>query len=461
VGRTFPTPKAGETPLKVTNPELIPARRYYDEEFFKAEAELLWPRVWQMACRLEEIAEVGDWVEYKNLDKSVIVIRTKDGVKAFHNVCTHRGVRLANGHGNCGVQGFICPFHGWRWNAEGECTFVWGRQVWNEELLTAAEIDLKPVRVEFWGGCAFINFDDDAPPLLETIKPLADRLAAYELDKLSVEWWYSAIVPCNWKLAMEAFMEGYHVMRTHPQLHEANLPGWDSYSPPSSGAALASMSNDDIVDAWINWHQTLSDGMAGMVHARDVAVAQDLKGKVALPDDKIAAQIEWGRVFRDELTKRLHAQNIQIPDLNGLAANHPAAPVQYLFPHYFMLPFFGNMSSYRIRPLTEETCLFEIWSMVRYPDGEKRPRPVAPVPKRHDDPAFPAIPAQDYSNLPIQQLGLHELENFRLARDVEGMISNYQRVIDGFLGGVETSKLAKGIQVASGELDDPIKDIGF
>ena len=69
-------------PFRVTNPELIPSQRYYDEAFFELERERLWPHVWQMACRLEEIPEVGDFTEYKLLDKSVIVVRTKTGVKA-------------------------------------------------------------------------------------------------------------------------------------------------------------------------------------------------------------------------------------------------------------------------------------------------------------------------------------------------------------------------------------------
>ena len=68
-------------PLRVTDPELIPAKRYYDEEFFKLENEKLWPHVWQMACRLEEIPNVGDFVEYTILEKSVIVVNTKSGIK--------------------------------------------------------------------------------------------------------------------------------------------------------------------------------------------------------------------------------------------------------------------------------------------------------------------------------------------------------------------------------------------
>ena len=71
----------GQIPFEVTDPERIPSKRYYDEEFYRLECEKLWPHVWQMACRLEQIPDVGDWVEYSNLGKSVIVVRTSDGVK--------------------------------------------------------------------------------------------------------------------------------------------------------------------------------------------------------------------------------------------------------------------------------------------------------------------------------------------------------------------------------------------
>ena len=224
MGETLGAPPR-TAPFKVINPERIPSQRYYDEEFYKLECEHLWSRTWQMACRLEEIQEVGDYIEYRILDKSVIVVRTKAGVKAFHNACRHRGVQLVSGHGNCAVQGFVCPFHGWRWNADGENTFVYGRQLFDEANLEAAELNLVPCRVEFWGGCAFINFDDAAPPLLEWLKPVDAVLAPRNVDKLRSEWWLSTVLPTNWKLAMEAFMEGYHVMRTHPQLHELTAPG--------------------------------------------------------------------------------------------------------------------------------------------------------------------------------------------------------------------------------------------
>ncbi|MGE3693589.1 MAG: Rieske 2Fe-2S domain-containing protein, partial [Novosphingobium sp.] len=109
-------------PFPVDDPERIPAKRYYDEEFYQLELEHVWPHAWQMATRLDRIPEVGDWVEYQNVGQSVIIVNTTSGVKAWFNACRHRGVPFAGGkgndHGNCKVAGFVCPFHGWRFNMD-------------------------------------------------------------------------------------------------------------------------------------------------------------------------------------------------------------------------------------------------------------------------------------------------------------------------------------------------------
>src|SRR4051812_18391525 len=97
----------------------VPKQRYFDPDFYAMEAELLWPRVWQMACRLEEIPAPRDFVEYEFLDQSVVVVRTDDlGVTAFQNACRHRGVKVAIGQGRC-ERGFTCPFHGWFYGPDG------------------------------------------------------------------------------------------------------------------------------------------------------------------------------------------------------------------------------------------------------------------------------------------------------------------------------------------------------
>jgi len=450
-----------EIPFKITDPERIPSKRYYDEEFFKLEQERLWPHVWQMACRLEEIPNVGDYIEYRILDKSVIVVQTKSGVKAFHNACRHRGVQLVSGPGNCKAKGFVCPFHGWRWNAEGENTFVFGKQIFSPEVLDQAELNLVPCRVELWGGCAFINFDDKAPALLDCLGPVAERLSARNVESLKMEWWCSTVLPTNWKLAMEAFQEGYHTMKTHPQLNinlapEMNLYGQDAGMPVPPAPQTPAV----FVDLAIRFMERLSEGMAGMVHPSEVEIAKGLRD-MELPADVPSAAGAFFQRLNQEITDQGRARGLPVPDLNQLAARGDFHAVEFIFPHYFLLPYFSAMSSYRIRPLTAETCLFEIWSLAMLPDDH--PRVTAPTHIPYDSKDFPPIPQQDYSNLPLQQLGLHAggFEYMRLSNRVEGMISNYQRLIDGYLAGVDADKLAKGQQIVNAGFESPILDIGL
>ena len=459
--------RMGEVPFQVTDPERIPSRRYYDEEFYKLECEKLWPHVWQMACRLEQIPQVGDWVEYKILDKTVIVVRTRQGVKAFHNACRHRGVPLADGgHGNCEVQGFVCPFHGWRWNMDGENTFVYGKHLFSEELLDKADLALKPCRVELSGGCAFINFDNNAPSYRECIGPLADRLEAHGMSKLRSEWWYATVLPANWKIAMEAFMEGYHVMRTHPQLQRTVPSLYNSmYGSDTGGIGQPvnpHMTVRQNIQAQFKHLELLSEGMAGMVHAKEVEIARQLLD-VDLPEDPGQAVQMWYGIVQDQVTKQLRAKGEPVPDLNAVAVSDPIHAVEFLFPHYFLLPFFSSMSSYRIRPLGPESCLFELWSLTFCAEGEEPKVPMEPVMLPYDSQDFPPIPRQDYSNIPIQQKGLHAegFEFMRLAKNVEGLISNYQRIIDGYLSGVAPEKLAQANQFLGGNFDGKILDLGF
>ncbi|MBP6725505.1 MAG: hypothetical protein KA137_11725, partial [Halioglobus sp.] len=105
----------------------------------------------------------------------------------------------------------------------------------------------------------------------------------------------------------------------------------------------------------------------------------------------------------------------------------------------------------------------EIWSLAFLPDDDKRERVTKPTHLPYDSKDFPPIPQQDYSNLPLQQRGLHAggFENMRLSHKVEGMISNYQRLIDGYLSGVEPDKLAKASQLVNSGFEKPILDIGI
>jgi phenylpropionate dioxygenase-like ring-hydroxylating dioxygenase large terminal subunit len=454
------------TAFPITDPEAIPVERYYDEAFYKLECERLWPHVWQMACRLEQIPEVGDWVEYKNLDRSVLLVRTAQGVKAFHNACRHRGVQLASGHGNCQTQGFICPFHGWRWNMEGRNTFVYGRHMFSEDKLDPADLALAPCRVEVAAGCAFINFDHDAPSLRETIGPLIDRMEAHNFDRLRAEWWFATVLPANWKTAMEAFMEGYHVMRTHPQLQQILPSLYNSmYGHDTGGIGHTvnpNLSVRENIRAVYDHFVELNAGMAGQVHAKEIEVMGQLLD-VDLPDDPNQAMMAWYGLVQDQITRQLRAKGEPVPDLNAVAVSHPLKAVEFLFPHYFVLPLFTSAASYRIRPLGPESCLFELWSLTFYPEGQEPPALQEPLMLDYRSNQFPEIPRQDYSNIPAQQLGLHAagFEFMRLGKDIEGMISNYQRIIDGYLRGLAPEKLATATNVLGGNFDGAIHDLGF
>src|SRR5438128_2277140 len=95
-------------------PTFVPKGRYLDREFLERELRYLFPRVWQVACRLEQLHDVGDYVNYEIGDQSIVVVRAREGIRAYFNACRHRGTRLCTGSGRIGD--FRCPFHGWRWN---------------------------------------------------------------------------------------------------------------------------------------------------------------------------------------------------------------------------------------------------------------------------------------------------------------------------------------------------------
>ena len=219
----FPTPWAGTTSC--------PPSRYYDPEFARLERERLWPRVWQMACRLEELPEPGDYVEYTIGDQSILVVRVDEStVNAYLNACRHRATELAKGTGTFPDGRIICPFHGWRWNLDGESTFVYGAHTFDEQLMAPGDLCLRRAQVSVWAACVWINLDPDAPPLHEALDPIAGLLDPLGVADMRVQWWKSTVLAANWKLAQEAFMEGFHVPQTHPQL---TLGHPERYDPDS------------------------------------------------------------------------------------------------------------------------------------------------------------------------------------------------------------------------------------
>jgi phenylpropionate dioxygenase-like ring-hydroxylating dioxygenase large terminal subunit len=432
----------------------VPKERYFDPDFYEMEVELLWPRVWQMACRLEEIPQPRDFVEYEILDQSIIVLRTDDmGVQAFQNVCRHRGVKVVEGRGTC-ERGFTCPFHGWCYGLDGKNTAVTRSRTFAEHNLQPDDINLTPVRCDVWGGCAWINLDDDAPPLRQCLEPVATILDAWKVESMHVEWWHAFHLPVNWKLAQEAFVEQYHVVQTHPQLR---IPRGFR---PGDGRTFDPVA---FVDAELKYLHTMSDGMAGMVHENDVRIAESLRD-IELPADPMLAISTWHSTLNDAVVDWHRANGSDMPDLNELETQGINEPMGYGFPHFFVLPMYSSASSYRFRPLGPEETLMEIWSLTRFPDDRVPAKPTPPEVWAHDDPRVPPIPTQDFSNLPRQQKGLHakSFEYMRLAERTEGHIANFHRTIDGFLAGLSYAQLLPALrEVNVNPLEREAVDISF
>ena len=193
----------------------VSAERYFSREWHDREVEKVWRKTWQFACRAEHIPQVGDQCVYEIVDDSVLLVRTgPDTVKAYINSCLHRGTMLRTEAGNAGQ--IRCPFHGWIWNLDGTLKIIPGQ--WDFPQVDKAKFCLPEVKVGQWGGFVFINFDPDCEPFESYLENLPEHFAPFDLENRYVAAHVARIMPCNWKLGMEAFVEAYHVPIAHPQV---------------------------------------------------------------------------------------------------------------------------------------------------------------------------------------------------------------------------------------------------
>jgi phenylpropionate dioxygenase-like ring-hydroxylating dioxygenase large terminal subunit len=436
---------AGEVPFRMRDPLHVPRDRYFDRNFFELEKEHLWPRVWQMACRLEEIPEPGDFVEYEICDESILVVHQPDrSIKAFHNACRHRATQLCKGTGRLGGGQIVCPFHGWRWNLDGSSSFVYGGDGFAPECLHPGDIRLQECKVDTWGACVWINMDPDARPLREALSPGAALLDAVGVGNMRVWWWKETVVRANWKMAQEAFHEGYHVMATHPQLTaglgEAYPTEMVEYTAFENGharfqgrfnAAAGGVSQGRGADQFLERSRILWEGQDAMTLERDLHVFEGMRHRVPPGEDFPTAAI---RALYD------YAAGAGIPMTTTPEGTRLWGGEVFLFPNFFILPQYGNALSYRVRPYNDdpEWCRFEVWSLTMYPEGGEPSRAQLKGRFAPDDADnWGLIPRQDFSNMERQQRGVHSrsFRGHRLATEWERAISNMHEELDRYLAG--------------------------
>ena len=200
----------------------LPGWAYFSQELFELECETLFKTHWQFVCHVNEAADIGAYVTFDVAGERALVIRGHDGIlRAFHNLCRHRGSRIVpDARGVCN-KAMVCPYHGWAYNLDGGLRGIANRDTFPP--MQAEKWGLKPLEMEIWNGLVFIRFQaGPQPAVAEILARFDDEIAPYDLanmvptDSNSMD----DLLPVNWKSVRDVDNEGYHVRQAHPGLHQ-------------------------------------------------------------------------------------------------------------------------------------------------------------------------------------------------------------------------------------------------
>jgi phenylpropionate dioxygenase-like ring-hydroxylating dioxygenase large terminal subunit len=310
-------------------------------EHYELEREAIFRRTWLNVGRVEQLPRNGTYFT-KELDAagtSVIIVKDGGGeVRAFHNICRHRGNKLVwqdypkeETSGSC--RQFTCKYHGWRYDLEGALTFVQQEQEFFD--LDLSEYGLVPVRCETWEGFIFVNFDADAQPLRDYMGRLGAGIEGYPFHKMTQVHKYRAEVGSNWKLFIDAFMEFYHA----PVLHAKQAVEEESRKLQAYGYEALSYDIDGphaLVSSW-----------GGMAPPKDLQMVKPIE-----------------RVLRSGLFGVWDAPDIGLDELPpGVnPGRHPAwGEDSFLFfPNFMLLIWKPNWYlTYHYWPTSHNTHIFE------------------------------------------------------------------------------------------------------
>lgn len=423
--------------LTVRDDGLIPKERYTSESFLELEYERVWPAVWQVACREEQVGVVGDYCEYTIGDESIIVVRSApDTIRAFYNACLHRGTRLVAGCGHAPEQGFVCPFHAWRYAVDGRLVEV----IDADEFGPLPEsLGLTEVRCDRWGGFVFVNLDGQAEPLLDFLDPLPQVFAPYRLDEMRLRSYLTTVLPANWKVVVDAFNEAYHVQGTHPQL----LPWTDDVSieyeqlgKHSHYGRLASarrklrpsprlgIADDDIDEGAIL--TGLVAGLGGAFLKEERALVDEV---LANPGDDVLATYQQ---------RRRHLLASRGFDVSGLEPDQmTSADDVYFFPNIVGPIYPGSAILFRVRPngTDVDSAIKDTWVLEwPRPDRDWHLPEHRSFPDWHER-DWGVITTQDYENMSRVQAGMKSrgFRGLRLNPRQESNLLHMHRVIDEYL----------------------------
>jgi len=412
--------------------EDIPVSRYISQDFFDLEVEKVWRKTWQAACRVNRLGKEGDYFVYDIVNDSILLTRTESGeIKGFHNSCLHRGRALKRGSGNSSE--LRCPYHAWSWDLEGE--FKGAPCEWDFPHVNKENTKLPQVRVATWGGWVFINMDENAPSLEEYMGVLPSHMDQWRHDQRYVGLHVEKVIACNWKAGVEAFIESYHALATHPQI----LP-------------FQGIDNSQY-DVWGDHvSRTISAyGIANPSHADQFTEQQSLDAMMDMIGVEDRPQLATGQTAREKYAElNLQAANEQAgEDFSGRATMSELmdSTLYSLFPNLAPWAGHGPVITYRHRPNGEDvdSCIMEIFVLIRYPDGEQSPKDAPTFRLGIDQPFTEAAEVmgaglanvfnQDGANLPQVQKGMKASKKgaVTLGNYQEVRIRHFHQTLDKYL----------------------------
>ena len=439
--------------LLVREPNRIPAGRYFDEDFFALESEKVWKHAWQPACHLDEIPNVGDFREYRILEQSFLIVRdTPTSIRAFRNACRHRATALGTGSGSFPNQQITCPFHGWRYNFDGSIAFTYGGAFFPRSCMNREDLSLREIRVGVRYGFVWINPDPNGQAFEDAFHGAETALDPVRLDLMHVEWWHRIEMKANWKVAQEAFFESFHQMQTHPEVvkfkrdNDVNFELQANYmTDPQGHGWLSDANRGDHPDSsfmeyvkgispaefMINTQRVMWEGSRSIVTQWQIDIANRLIERGVSYDDFLPS-------YMREVFTEAERRHVPLPAPNPDATSHCT-----IFPNFTLVAGLGTALIYRSRPLTPNSCEYDIWSLSIRGEGEVIPRAVEGMGAPWKDHWFVH---QDVSNIELQQIGLRT-DGFgatRLSPRLEAMISNWHLALDRRLVAASYSAASKG-----------------
>ena len=416
-----PETPAGKAPDPDLGHALIRKERYTSREFMQLEWERMWQRVWLLGGLESDLREPGDYICTEVGRESVLIVRQQDGgVRAFYNVCLHRGNRLrATGVGS--TETFKCQYHHWEYELDGAFKRIPDLDTFPQGAPPCRGLVEMPCAT--WGGLVWFTLNPNPVPLADFLAPIPQHLDPYNLQKMAltrditVEW------NCNWKASVDAFNESYHVQGIHPQLmwylHDLDIQ----------------------IDCYERHNRYLIPFGTWSPRVRKPPAIPDpikviMRGAGMDPADY---DEPYENIRRDvQAFKRKHGP-AQGKDYSRLNDDQLTDDYHYLiFPNVSLNVHADDLMLFRQRPHPSDPdrMYYDIWTFEIVPDGKEWPERPRHQHFRHGDKSIGLVLDQDAANLPGVQQGMHSAAYPGLwLGSQELRIRHFHKVLDDYLYG--------------------------